>query len=530
MIWTVGVAAGALVILGIAYVARGYAVPRVAIFATIMLAAIGGLLAYVLRQITVEASARAADRLFHLHDAISSYLHFSRAGRTEGFYSLQAEQTRERVEPLDPRDIKYPFPRRGATLAACLVAVAIPLGLQGPSDKVLREQELAASTLDATAKINDELMEKVEELRVESPDGEERELLNPNELRKWVDELEKTTNPVEALRQYAQLERKLNEARTALQSKREQQLLERAARELESTRETQPLAEQLKQKNYDRAAEQLEKMTPVEGDKPMSKQRQELARLKAAAQHMAAAARATRSASANSQASASAAGKSASNGGADGSSGDGSEMAKTMEDLANSVTELDKSLSEAEKQIQQNGECDAEKEGQCKECNARVGEKLAKLSSQMKKLAMRQRVSERLCKLCQSCSQCQSSMNSMCQSPNAGGKKAGMGTNSARRDERDELVDNGQTTQLQGTKGQGPSLTTVEEAPDGDGVSTRRAVDRQRTFKRQFESFVAREDIPDEVKDGVKQYFQVIHQVTPELTRQETRTDAGDGQ
>jgi hypothetical protein len=103
-------------------------------------------------------------------------------------------------------------------------------------------------------------------------------------------------------------------------------------------------------------------------------------------------------------------------------------------------------------------------------------------------------------------------------------------TNTARRDERDDLVDNGQTTQLKGTKGQGPSLTTVETAEDGSGVSTRRAVDRQRTFQRQFESFVAREDIPDEVKDGVKQYFQVIHQTTPELTRQETRPDAGDGQ
>ena len=76
--------------------------------------AIVGLLVYVFRQFTYERSARVADRLFHLHDTISSYLHFSRAGRNDGFYKLQAEQTRKRVEPLDPSQIKYEFPRRGA--------------------------------------------------------------------------------------------------------------------------------------------------------------------------------------------------------------------------------------------------------------------------------------------------------------------------------------------------------------------------------------------------------------------------------
>src|SRR5205814_5243693 len=98
-----------------------------------------------------------------------------------------------------------------------------------------------------------------------------------------------------ALRQYAELERKLNEARLAVQNKRDEQLLERAARELEQTRETQPLADELKQKSYDKAAEQLNKMSPQQKAEPLDKQRQDLARLKAAAQHMAVAARAAQS-------------------------------------------------------------------------------------------------------------------------------------------------------------------------------------------------------------------------------------------
>jgi len=528
MIWTTAAAAGALVLLGIAFVARGYAVPTVAIFATLMLSAIGGLLAYVFRQFTFDSSARFADRWYHLQDAISSYLHFSRRGRSDGFYKLQAEQTCERVESLDPREIKYDFPRRGAALAACLVAIAVPLGLRGPSEKVLHEQQLAAATAEATASINEELAKKVDDIREESPAGEERELLKPNELREWVDELRETHDHMEALRQYAQLERKLNEARLSLQKKRDEQLLERAAREMENTRETQPLAEQLKQKKYDQAAEQMEKMTPMSEEKPFDKQRQELARLKAAAQHMAAAARSAKPSSANAKSSAGA--NSSSSDGASGASGEGGEMSQAMDDLASSVADLDKSLSEAQRQVEQKGECDANKKGECQACKECVSNNLSKLSKQLKQMAMRQRADARLCKLCQSCSQCQGNLSSMCQSPNAGGKKAGAGTNSARRDERDELVDNGQTTPLQGTKGQGPSLTTVETAEDGSGVSTRKAVERERKFQRQFESFVAREDIPDEVKDGVKQYFEVIHQVAPDLPRQETRPDAGDGQ
>ena len=74
------------------------------------------------------------------------------------------------------------------------------------------------------------------------------------------------------------------------------------------------------------------------------------------------------------------------------------------------------------------------------------------------------------------------------------------------------LVDNGQTTRLEGIKGQGPSLATVEAAEDGGGVSTRQAQQRVRDYQKQFESFVQREDVPEQVKVGVKRYFEIIHE------------------
>ena len=46
--------------------------------------------------------------------------------------------------------------------------------------------------------------------------------------------------------------------------------------------------------------------------------------------------------------------------------------------------------------------------------------------------------------------------------------------------------------------------------------SHRKGTARQREFKHQFESFVQREDVPEAVRDGVKQYFEIIHEADTE--------------
>ena len=150
-------------------------------------------LAWWLRRFPADSAAQACDRFYRLHDAISSYLHFSRSRRDGGYYSLQAEQTRSRVESLDAQAMKYdPRHGTGRRLAACLVAIAVPLSLRGPSDAVLRQEALEVQTIEATAVINDAIAKQIDELQKETTDPNEKELLNPNKLREWVDELEDT--------------------------------------------------------------------------------------------------------------------------------------------------------------------------------------------------------------------------------------------------------------------------------------------------------------------------------------------------
>ena len=378
------------------------------------------------------------------------------------------------------------------------------------SDEVLERLEMEQIVRQETTEINEKLAKEVEEAIKAAKDENESKLIEPNKLRRWVEELKSTPDRTEALRQYARLEANLRKAQLALQRKKDEQLLDRMAKELEKGEETKAMAETLQQKQYDKAAEGLKKLQPKSAKSPDQKRR-DMARLKSLSQRMAAAVQAAKPPAKNRLSSK---GNSSGNPNSSKQGGQGEGASGSKEDPANGeageageselaemVEELAESLKECEA-CKDPKDCEKCEIGVCKECD-KIGDKL-------KKLAICRRADSRLSKLCKKCSECQSNM--ACSSPNAGGHKAGWGTNTARRDQRDKLVDNGQTTQLKGVKGSGPSLTTVEAAEDGSGVSNRKAAARQHNFQRQFESFVQREDVPETVRGGVKQYFQIIHE------------------
>ena len=128
-------------------------------------------------------------------------------------------------------------------------------------------------------------------------------------------------------------------------------------------------------------------------------------------------------------------------------------------------------------------------------------------------------------RLSRSQSYCNGAGQSLQPGASPGGKKAGWGSDPSRRNEKDALADNGNFERLKGQKGQGPSLSAVEDAQSGTGISSRRGAARERDFQRQFESFVRRDDIPEEVKSGVREYLENIHQSQPEEPEGEEKTE-----
>ena len=498
LIWSLTIGAAALLVIALSYIFRGYAVPAfwypLAIVGTLAAAGITA----ALRRPDMDKSSRFADDFFGLKDSVTSARSFEKSDQHGGLYELQSASTVRKISDLSPDAIPWQWPRRLLVAAGVLVFASALTAFKSPSDKVRQKLELEATTLARSTEVEEELKELIEELE-KSLDEDEREIIDPEKLKKWVEELEKTKDQKEAMRQLAELERKIRKEAAMEEQKRDEQLLAQAARELEKSEETKELGKKLKQQKFRDAAKALKKMKPQKQNK-LSQQKKNLARLKAAAQRMAAAAKAGKQRNMKN--------KNRKTRPQNGKLGD--MMAK----LDKSVREFDGALQQAELIERQDGKIDTSKldkyrtavDGNLDQLGKKLGQLDARKKSRLKLLALSKKIG-----------QAQSYLGkSKFASPFAapGGKKPGKGTIESRRAARDELVDNGQTTSLEGIKGEGPALSKIEAAEDGTGVSNRKAEAREIVVQRQFESFVEREDVPEDLKQGVKEYFKAIQNIS----------------
>ncbi|MGY8642761.1 MAG: hypothetical protein ACKVJU_16905 [Verrucomicrobiales bacterium] len=531
LFWALMIVAAALLVVCLVYVIRGYAVPKLWYAISAGLLAISTLGVFGVRRWNGDGAASFADRFFGLKDSIATTQHFRKEHREGDFVELQKNATTAKVEPLTSAAIPYETPVKLIVSGLVMVLVCSLLAFKAPAPHILEKQRIETETAAKTTEINEFLEEMIEELKKESNE-EELKTLDPEKLKEWVKELDDTKDRKEAMRQYAQLERKLQEAAKRLDQRKNEEMLAKVGKEIKKNDENKALGKKLEEKKFDEAAEELKAMKPSEQPKELSEQRKELARLKSAAQRMAAAAKnANRKSSSasnsekgnksNSSGSKSKSKESSGNSGeAQGSRAQGSEgeLSDQLGQLEKSVKKLDEALKNAELQKKQMGKLSDKMAGECKDCKNMVLSDLDKLSESMRKIGQMKDSQSKLLSMCKKLGQCQGFLGepkfsslSQSMSPNVGGKKAGMGSTESRTDQSTELTDNGNTTQLKGQKGQGPSMATVESADDGDGVSSRRAGAAKREFSEQLESFVHREDVPEDVKEGVKEYFKNIH-------------------
>ncbi|MCX6853290.1 MAG: hypothetical protein NTV80_00115 [Verrucomicrobia bacterium] len=474
----------------IVWIAQGHAVPKMGYLVAGISLPILALGVWLLGRVSTRAAARLADEHFKLKDAISSHLGFSQDGREGDFIGLQAEATAAHVATLSPASIPVPWPRRLLTAASVLLLACLVMGFRKATPEVMDRLALEEVTGQKTEEINKGLEEDIEKL-IKTASEEEKELIKPDDWRRWVKELKEIKDPKDAMRQYAELERRLSETAQKLNQRETEQLLSKAAQEMQQAAELKPISKSLEEQSYRKAAEQMRQMKLKADVRKPDEAQKELAKLKSAAQRMASAAR-------NFQQ------RSGSSGGEnqDGQKG----MDQQMLDLDQATQNLQKSLA----QLTPN-------HSECQSCQNAANDALDKLCQSMCKSAAKNEMKKKLLSLCQCLSQCQNCCGTKeCQSPYAkpGGKKAGSSSVASRRDETDPSVNNGNQQQLAGQKGAGPSDTTTESADSGTGHSTRMTQVQEKVWKRQMESFIQREDVPSEVKEGVKEYFKGVQQVS----------------
>jgi hypothetical protein len=93
-----------------------------------------------------------------------------------------------------------------------------------------------------------------------------------------------------------------------------------------------------------------------------------------------------------------------------------------------------------------------------------------------------------------------------------GGLKPGTGHSDAKRKEQDAAKDNQNFAQLNGQQGEGESKSSTESADSGSGSTSRSATEKSRDFRKQAESLVHRDDVPEDLKQGIREYFERVHQ------------------
>ncbi|MES2705580.1 MAG: hypothetical protein V4726_03155 [Verrucomicrobiota bacterium] len=510
-LWSLTGGAAALLIVAGVYFWQGYAVPKIWYPVMGGLTLAGAVTGVFLHRASLDEASHAADAWFGLKDSVTSHRRFAREARTGGFYEMQSAATQQAVQGLKASRIPLSLPRRLAAVCGLLVLGASLTAFKATSPAVIARENQEQLTEERSEKLRREMEEMIKELEKSTEDPDERELLQADELKKWVAELKSTKNIDEAMRQMAELERKLDRAAKALARKREEQLLKQAAEELEKEEDpaARELAKNLKNEQFREAAKNLEAMKPKdEAGKKISEKRKELAKLKAAARRMAAAARSQSSKNKN------AAGQDRES--PVSSKPDEKPLEDQLSDLEKQAGEYDESLKDAGEQ-EKLGKIDPSKLSEAEKRRNQLGDKLGELGSRLKQLGAKKGAARKLQGMARSAGKGQGLLSGRTPSPfaGAGGKKPGDGTIDSRREGGEEFSDNGQLTQIKGIKGTGPSLTQIEAADDGTGVSHRRGEARDRAFRKQYESFVTREDVPEGMKQGVKQYFESIHESEP---------------
>ncbi|BCU77364.1 hypothetical protein llg_20790 [Luteolibacter sp. LG18] len=529
MFRVLGIAAAVSSLASLAWVARGHAVPAAVPLGLLAVAVVAGVIWWTMKRMRPAAAVREADRFFDLKDAIASARHLAATRPEDPATELQWEWLKPRLSTCDARAMVSPFPRRAAVIATCLLAAAVWLGVLPPSPAVRAAEQAARETRERVAESKQEIEKLIEELEKDITAPEEKEALKMDEYRKMVEAISETGDKAEAARQFARIEQKIRDASRALDQRRDEETLHLAAKELAKAEETQArqLGKKLEDKELKEAAEMLEKLAgkkldpkdlknPEEKKKKLDEAKQELAKMRAISKRLAAAGKQRQGArQAQGQQNAQNAQGQGADGGDQGQNSEaGGQQAEPLEDL---MAEIDDAAAEAEKELQEL-ELDPDAEKGDGEAMEKANGALGKMGKHMKGMHGKRLAKGKLDQLRDGLAQAgamqgQSQMLGLAQGQ--GGRKAGEGTDQTRRNEKDDSQKNGQLAELKGQHGEGPSLSAVEEADSGTGVSGRRGEAKQREFARQTESFVQRDDVPESLKLGVRNYFENLQSAQP---------------
>ena len=503
------------------WVLRGHGVPGIFPLLMGLLTAMAGAVWLWSAWSDRRAAAVFADGWFGLKDGFVTALHLEAAG--DPVERALAEGWLERkLEGRRPEEVGEAWSKPWAAAAVAGLAAAVWLGVLPPSAAVRAAEDEAERTREFVEAAKEELEKLVEDLEEEIAATPEKEGLEMDEFRKLVDKIDESADRTEAARQFARLEQKVREAARALDQRRDEETLSLAGKELAKAEETEArkLGKKLEEREWKEAEEMMKELAEKDleaeelkqGDrKKLEEAKEELAKMRAVTKRLKAAAK-QRQAGAQAAGGEGAAGAGAGGGGAmagaaagAGGAGEGEMgLEEMMGEMDEALEEMGEMLGELE--IDPDAEwADGEFEGPFFRAKGLMNQFRGKL----RRMDGRARALGRLAELRDALEAFQGE-EAMLGLANVGGAPPGVGSAWSERQEKDDSQKNGSLAQLKGQQGSGPSLSAVEDAESGTGVSGRRGTAKEREFSRQVESFVQRDDVPEALKLGVRNYFENV--------------------
>ena len=504
LVWCLAGATFAILVYALTWRIKGYQVPwelyGVFIFWALVVAALWTLA----RGLSRKEAARKADSHFNLKDGLASSIQFQEEKREGEVYQMQRKSVEEQLQEKKISSLPLAAPWKVACLSAGGLAVAIWLATLPNSEAVQNRLDAEDEMLARTTTVKEELEEAVEEL-LEELDEDEKAALDVEQLKSWVKDLQETKDQKEALRQLARFVQKIANAMKGLEAREDEETLKLAAAELDKSdlAAARQLGKKLDLKEFKAAAMDLKKLKPGQKNPDERKltpeeRKKMLAKLREATKRMANGAKGRKNAKMRQA---------------------GKQNGKEMQDLAELLDELDEAAEDLEELDDELQEIEGEFE------EGEFDDAMGKFARRMNNLDARRKLRGKLGKMRKNLGKSQGFVagGSQSFSLGQGGLKPGVGSQKNRREGETEMPAEMAAERLKGQKGSGPSQSTVEDAESGTGISGRRSAVQERTFARQMESFVARDDVPEEMKIGVREYFERIHEteITPEAAAQE---------
>lgn len=424
-------------------------------------------------------AAKFADEFFDFKEGLLTALTLNHEAGRKPIHDLQRDHTIDKIQHAKITSIRLAMPKKLMLSSLILFSFTAWLASFDDAPQIAQEKKLIRETLEQTKQINKELEKKINELEKEMNE-EEVALLEKSKLKEMIKDLKESKQQKEALRNYARIEKKIRELKKNQSIQKDEQYLALLADQLLEGPSNQSMGKKLSSRKYKEASEELKKMR-LKKDSFKELNKDIVKKLSDMGKCMS-----------NSLSS---------------FSGQNSSFSRDSASISESMQRMNQLCRQSEKELLKKGELGkACKSGIKKECK-QINQNLNSMCDKLNQLQCKKDFAKKLDKMSRFLSQCQSQV--ACNKP---GLKAGQGTQLSKNEMKTPELEAGQKSQIEAQKGEGRSQRSVEAASSGGGATSRVSQKKDVKYRHTMESLIKRDDIPENLKVGVKNYFTTIHQ------------------